>query len=310
MAFETRDYASPGPFGGAGRGFGPGSTGPSGWTITTWLIVINAAVFLLAGIFGGSARADGADPLRWGYFSVNKAIWGLEVWRFLTYQFLHADFFHILFNMIGLYFFGPLLERELGRRAFLAFYLLCGVSGAVIATVLGTLFGPTIMHPDAPLVGASGALFGILAAAAVRFPHLRVQLLIPPIPMSMRTMALVFLGIAALSVLVGSRNAGGEAAHLGGALLGFVLMKRPGLLAPFGGPALGAAGYGAAKRSGGGIEGIKGRLADFKRNRARKAAAEHAAEVDRILAKVSDSGIQSLTEGEKKTLAEDTKRKR
>lgn len=308
MAFENRDYAAPGRFGGAGRGFGGGTTGPSGWTVTTWLIVINCAVFLLGGVLGGSARADAADPNRWGFFSVNKAIWGLEVWRFFTYQFLHANFFHLLFNMIGLYFFGPLLERELGRRPFLAFYLLCGVSGALVASALGTLPGLGIMHPDAGLVGASGSLFGILAACAVRFPDLRVQLLFPPIPMTMRTMALVFLGIAALSVTVGSRNAGGEAAHLGGALLGFLLVRFPAPLALFGGPSV-SGGYGEAKRAGGGIEGVKKRLNDFQRERNRKATAAHADEVDRILAKVSEKGIQSLSAAEKKTLAQDTKQR-
>ena len=312
MAFETRDYANPDRFGGAGRGFGGGgygSGGPSGWTITTWLIVVNCVVFVLASVFGGSARANAASPSSWGFFSTERAIYDLEVWRFFTYQFLHAGLFHLLFNMVGLYFFGPLLERSLGRKPFLAFYLLCGASGALVASVLGLTFGETIMHPAAPLVGASGAVYGIFAAVGYLFPEQRVNLLFPPVELKMRTLCFGLLAISALSVTVGSTNAGGEAAHLGGALLGFLLVKFPAPLGVLGGPTI-AGGYGGQKRAAGGVEGMKQRLADFKRERARKAAAEHAQEVDRILAKVSEQGIQSLTDREKKTLAEDTKRKR
>ncbi|NJL31790.1 MAG: rhomboid family intramembrane serine protease, partial [Phycisphaerales bacterium] len=80
------------------------------------------------------------------------------------------------------------------------------------------------------LIGASGSIYGILLAAALVAPDMKVMLLFPPIPMKLRTMASVFLGIATLQVLVGSANAGGEAAHLGGALLGFLLIKQPWLL--------------------------------------------------------------------------------
>ncbi len=138
--------------------------------------------------------------------------------------------------MIVLYFFGPLMEQWWGSRRFLAFYLLCGTSAAVIysALVVGmpnVIFNVQALQAaglsplDMPLVGASGSIFGILVGAAMVFPHQRIMLLIPPIPMSMRTLALILLGLAVLSLVVGAGNAGGEAAHLGGAALGFVLVS-------------------------------------------------------------------------------------
>jgi len=142
------------------------------------------------------------------------------------------------------------------------------------------------------LVGASGALYGVLIGAATLFPNQRVQLLIPPIPMSLRTMAIVFLAISFLSVVAGS-NDGGNAAHLAGAALGFYLVKRPGLLnwADRLSPEAIQEGYN------------KGRYE--KKLKQEQASRE---EVDRILAKVSEKGIQSLSKREKKILQQDTDR--
>ena len=299
MAYENRDYFRQeeqrfsGPrMGGFGRGL-------SGHSVVTWLLIANVAVFVWQSIFGTAMRGGFLAPYPWGHFSVEKAIHGGQVWRFFTYQFLHADFFHILFNMIGLYFFGPLMERWWGSRRFLVFYLLCGVGGALVATLLGLVPGLLVFPPGSPLVGASGAVFGILAGCAVCFPHERVHLIFPPIELSMRTVALVFLGIAALSVIAGSANAGGDAAHLGGALLGFVLVKAPRSL-----------GWAEGSSSGGGSGPSLGqRVREAKQRRRRQNEQDREAEVDRILAKVREQGLQSLTRREKKTLAEETKAK-
>ncbi len=288
MAWEERSYYREGRGGGFGASF-------SGKSVVTWLMIINVVVFLWDGIFGAAARGGFLAFAPIGYFSVDKAIYGGQVWRFFTYQFIHAGFLHILFNMIGLYFFGPLLENWFGSKRFLAFYLVCGVGGAIVATLLGLIPGADIFPVGAALVGASGAIFGILAACAMLFPHQRVMLLFPPIPMSMRTMALVFLAIAALSVIAGSPNAGGQAAHLGGALLGFLLAKYPGPL-------------GLADRVS--PAAVRDRVQEGQAERKRQRARDTDAEVDRILAKVQAQGLQSLTRGEKKTLNRETENKR
>jgi len=292
MGWEERDYYRERP--GFGSRLGKGS-------VVTWLLIINCVVFVLDAILSGGMRVPAWLSPHWaGNFNVAQGVFGFELWRWLTYQFLHAGFFHILFNMIGLYFFGPLLEQWWGSKRFLAFYLLCGVSGALLMSLF-VLIAPGVIVPagvDAQsikLVGASGSIFGILAGAATLFPKQRVMLLFPPIPMSMRTMALIFLGIAALSLLAGTRNAGGQAAHLGGALLGFLLVRQPRWL------------DWADRFSPGAIQRNvnQGR---FERQRKREAARE--AELDRVLAKVKDKGLQSLSRREKRVLQQATNARR
>ncbi len=292
MAWEDRDYYREGPRFGSRLGKG---------SVVTWLLIINGAVFVLDAILSSGMRIPAWLSPSWiGNFNAEQAIFGFQLWRWFTYQFLHADFFHILFNMIGLYFFGPLLEQWWGSRRFVAFYLLCGVSGALLMTFF-VFVAPGVIVPEGidargiRLVGASGAIFGILAGAATLFPKQRVMLIFPPIPMSMRTMALIFLGIAALSLLAGSPNAGGEAAHLGGALFGFILVKSPRLL------------DWADRFS---PSSIQHNVNQGRFERKRKQAAAREAELDRVLAKVKDKGLHSLTRGEKKTLQRATDERR
>jgi membrane associated rhomboid family serine protease len=215
------------------------------WSVTTWLIVVNAVVFFLDGIlrrahapamqpdgFGGYEAVSAYDlvgPLQqWGYFSTLQAVNHLQVWRFFTFQFLHASPGHLIGNMIGMYFFGPIVEAYLGRRRYLGFYLLCGCSGAVVYTLLYFL-GP-LDEPNgdiATLVGASAGIYGVLVAAAMLVPDVTIVLLFPPIPVQLKYLALIMVGVAAYSAFSSSHNAGGEAAHLGGAALGYLLIRYP-----------------------------------------------------------------------------------
>jgi membrane associated rhomboid family serine protease len=264
MGIQDRHYYREGPGPSSSGGLGVGSM--SMWSITTWLIVINVAVFVLDGLLfrsglvyvfaavmteggirdavlpladyraleaAGRARALSPFPMgpleAWGYFSFTTAVGGLQVWRWITFQFLHASLGHIFGNMLGLYFFGSMIEQYLGRRKYLAFYLLCGIAGPIVylffamTGILGTSLAT-------PMVGASAGVFGVLMAAATVAPNTTVMLLFPPIPMKLRTLALVLLGIAAFTVFTQGHNAGGEAAHLGGAALGFLLIRNPRLL--------------------------------------------------------------------------------
>jgi membrane associated rhomboid family serine protease len=191
------------------------------WSITTWLIGINAAVFVLDQMFGGLLS-------QWGYFSIDTAVFGLQIWRFVTLQFLHANIPHIFYNMLALYFFGPIVEQMLGARRYLAFYLICGIaSGASFVAlcflhVLGDNFAT-------PLVGASGSIFGVLIAASIIAPDVivRIDFLFP---VKLKYLAIGMVGIAVFTVLTEGHNAGGEAAHIGGALMGWLLIKNPRLL--------------------------------------------------------------------------------
>jgi membrane associated rhomboid family serine protease len=223
MGFADRDYYRDSPRRGGMPNF-------RAWSITNWLIGINVAVFVIDMLLQGSLS-------EWGYFSLNTAVFGWQVWRFITFQFLHANGQHILFNMIGLYFFGPFMESYLGTRRYLAFYLLCGIGGA-LGYILLNYLGFLHDGPGTPLIGASAGIFGILVGVALIAPDIPVMLMLIPIPMRMRTMALIYIGISVYTILTGGANAGGEAAHLGGAVVGLLLIQNTGLLnfADRGGP--------------------------------------------------------------------------
>jgi len=159
------------------------------WSFNTWIIAINIAIFLIDGLllrFGvgylESWPGLGAVPVGviefWGRFTASDAILHGQVWRFISFQFLHAGLGHIFMNMLGLFFFGPLIERYLGSRRYLAFYLLCGVAGPV-AYMLLWASGFLVTHPAQPLVGASAGVFGVLIGAAWVAPHILIFGLVP-----------------------------------------------------------------------------------------------------------------------------------
>jgi membrane associated rhomboid family serine protease len=289
MAWHERDYyREAGGFGGGGGGFSNPFSGGS-LSVTMWLLIINCAVFVIDMILAAGVRSGQVPWLTMiGNFNVEQGIFGGQIWRVITYQFLHAGIFHILVNMLVLYFFGPLMEHWWGSRRYLAFYLLCGVSGAILMTLLAPIL--PLISTEARLVGASGSIFGILVGAAVLFPQQRVMLLIPPIPMTLRTLAFVLLGITALQMIAGA-NTGGNAAHLGGAALGFLFVKNPRWLDW-------ADRFGGSPSRPSPRQKVKQKMQEVQQ--AQKKREEE--EVDRILDKVKQQGIQSLTKSEKKTL--------
>jgi membrane associated rhomboid family serine protease len=212
----------------------------------------------------------------------------LDAWRFLSFQFVHAGPGHIFMNLMGLYFFGPPLEERWGAWRFLLFYLACGVAagGAFILLALATRTG------GASLVGASGGVLACVAACAVLMPEMNI-LLIP-----IRWATGILLAVCLLNVgaeLLGKVEAGvSDAAHLGGMMAGGVwaLLRRW----PW--------------RPGRGLGGLRSRLRRGAWRRRQEAQARRQAEVDRILGKVHSEGIASLTERERKTLAQETERLR
>ena len=215
MGIYDRDY-----YRNSNRPSAFGSFAP--WTITTWLICLHVFVFF-------ADRLSGGLLTQFGYFSLMMGVFHFQIWRFITYQVLHANLGHIFFNMLALYFFGPLVESVLGARRYLAFYLLSGVGGAL--GYIALFYSGILKFPGwSPLVGASAGIFGVLIAGAMIAPDSTVMLWFPPIPMRLRTMAGLLLVIAVYTVLSNGENAGGEAGHLGGALIGFLLIKNPRVL--------------------------------------------------------------------------------
>jgi membrane associated rhomboid family serine protease len=247
----------------------------------------------------------------WGVFSIAEGLLGGQVWRFLTFQFLHVSFVHLFFNMYALFLFGPYVERYWRSRPFLGFYLISGLAGALFYALMvfidilpGDLLGTN-------LLGASAGVFAVLIGTAIISPEGRIMLLIPPIPMKMRTFALVMLGLEVILLLTNSSNAGGSAGHLGGALMGFLFFKIPGL-----GNLLHKLEPGVSVvspkrrpgRPGAGKKSFRVRHNYEPKLRPRSKVNEHSSEIDRILDKINEEGLHSLTDEERQILQKAAKR--
>jgi membrane associated rhomboid family serine protease len=238
------------------------------------LLLINVVVFFLQLLTG--------DVLTLWFAVYPVGLGVLQLWRLITYQFLHGSIIHILFNMIVLYFLGSILERHWGSRKFLIFYLCCGMMGGLVYPLLLALgiIKPHDTYGVLPLVGASGAIFGVLAACAILFPNIMVLFYFFPLPI--RVVALILILVAFARIMAGE-NPGGEAAHLAGMALGAAYV--------FSGPWRDR--YKLKVRSG-------------AWQRKMTAQRDLQSEVDRILQKVHDSGLNSLTSREKKLLKKAT----
>ena len=179
------------------------------------LIASNVLVFVLMGV--SPALADFADS---GFGLSGRGLAKGMIWQFVTYQFVHAGFFHLLVNMLGLWFAGNILERIFGARRFVIFYLLCGIAGGLLQVALSP--GPAMV------VGASGSVCGLVAAFSTMFPQMPVTALIFfVIPVRMRAMwlGIIVAGVSLFLMLTGWFGDIGNAAHLGGAIAGFGLVK-------------------------------------------------------------------------------------
>ena len=254
--------------------------------VVRWLLILNVGFFIVDVILKQRLSDEFA-------FVIGRAILQARIWEFITFQFLHANVLHLLGNCIGLYFFGPIMERWWGSRKFLAFYLLSGVGGVVFFTLLavGGLL-PGGIHTS--LIGASAGLYGIIVGVAVIAPQMRVRLLFPPVELTMKQVALIVLAIAGGSVLLKiGTNQGGEAGHLGGALLGFLFVRYPGLLS-----------WAGAYDPDVEIVTPKRRLKKSEAKIRPRSSVDlrTSSEVDAILDKISREGFQSITAEERAIL--------
>ena len=292
-------YEPPRPPQGSAYGRPPGAF--DGAPVTKWLFISNIAVFFLNILLTPEGAPDGTpegkSPLtEWGYFSVDQGFYHLQIWRVLTFQFLHANINHLLSNMIGIYFFAPHLERWMNSRIFTFYYLLCGIAGVLFYTFLAlftNLFGE--YGTMNPMVGASAGIFGILAAFYFIAPNARV-LLFFIIPMKMRTLGIIFFAYEVLNIIGRGGNYGGSVGHLGGALLGILIMKNSTAKKLLN--SLAAIGTGTSTKSH-----SKGKFKNAQILRERnRSPIEITEEVNRILDKISEEGIQSLTPKERETL--------
>ncbi len=200
--------------------------------VTKALLVANGVVFVLQLLVG--------NPAFYGFM-----LWPLVdagpfsqipqfmPWQLVTYSFLHGSFPHVGFNMLALLMFGAPLEYTWGNRRFLTYYFAC-VAGAGLCQLVVASWAAHQGGLPYPTVGASGGVFGLLLAYGMLFPHHRVMLLFPPIPMKARTLVIVYGAIELLLGFTGWQPGVAHFAHLGGMLFGWLLIRHWRGQPPFG----------------------------------------------------------------------------
>jgi len=259
-------------------------------SLTVVLLAVNAVVFLVECFTLGNPPqfldnrfALSVEGLRHGF-----------IWQLLTYQFMHANVWHILVNSWALYLFGREVEESLGGKQFLVLFLTAGVVGgifqALAASVWPQFFG-------GPVVGASAGCFGLVAAYATLFPNRELTLLFPPVTFQAKVMLILSAVLAVMGIVFPMNNVA-NAAHLGGMLVGFFFVRwfvqgrwRWQLAGGTREPGRSSTGTSAFWHRGADVPDEELSTDEFVKS-----------EVDPILDKISRHGIQSLTARERKIL--------
>ena len=193
--------------------------------VTKALLIANVGVFLLQKLLGSALFAPlMLWPMGMEAYARVAGVSGFLPWQLLSYGFLHADLAHLLFNMLALVMFGAQLEYVWGQKRFLTYFLVC-VAGAGLCQLGVASWSVLEGGLPYPTVGASGGVFGLLLATGMLFPHQRVMLLIPPIPMKARTLVIVFGVITLFMGITGTQAGVAHFAHLGGMLFGWLLIR-------------------------------------------------------------------------------------
>ena len=289
---------------------GPSMQQPwSGWTI---LLTINVVVFLLQVMVDPSSLATHMPRFeksivgQWLALDSGQISWLLPMQLF-TYQFLHGGVWHLLMNGLGLFFIGRALEPSIGRQEIIGLYLVSGVVGALFQLGFAAVFPAQFAGP---MVGASAGVFGFMGVLARLFPHREVYLLPFPIRLKLNWVFWGSFAIAMVSILAAIRTEAGDsvahAAHLGGLLYGAFyvakLVRNGGLMRFL--PGMPRVRFVSD-------DSPKGSAATHRRNWRKPRVVDAAEvaegdfmsrEVNPILDKISEQGIHSLTERERKIL--------
>jgi membrane associated rhomboid family serine protease len=183
------------------------------------IIAINVIIFVLQAVTG-NIQAGGQSINRYiiQYLAFDPSLWTsvTQPWRFVTYMFLHGSGFHLLFNMLWLWWMGRSVEESIGPRSFSVLYFGAGIGGAFFHIAFSFLYGINFV------IGASGAVFGVMVAFAYLYPRVPIMLIFLP-PIEAR---FVVAGLIVLDVLfIGSADGVARIVHLGGAGIGYLLIR-------------------------------------------------------------------------------------
>lgn len=287
--------------------------------ITKNLLIINVLMFL-ATIVLGRVGVDLGQLLGLHFFLASD----FHFYQLFTYMFMHGGFTHLFFNMFALFMFGCMVERLLGERRFIVYYLVCGLGAGVIQEIsqflsfyitmdglslwqcveMGHYYGP--MLNAWTTVGASGSIYGVLLAFGMLLPEERIFIFPLPIPIKGKWFVLIYAAIELFSALSTSSDGVAHFAHLGGMLFGWFLLRHWVKKSGHGGGFslwqwLKSKAESLKRRRNGGFDDYEDitQESDWDYNRRQ---AEHRREIDRILDKVRRSGYDSLSDEEKRKL--------
>ncbi|HYC87171.1 MAG TPA: rhomboid family intramembrane serine protease [Chryseosolibacter sp.] len=192
--------------------------------------MINAIVFLFEYIGPRRNFIDCIQPGHPAEYTMDLVRGFLSMWspesscfkpyQLFTYMFVHGDFMHIFFNMLTLVFMAPMLENFWGAKKFLMFYIVCGVGAGIFHVIVTTFF--VTGGFSSVMMGASGAVYGVLMAFGMLFPNMEIMLLIPPIPIKAKYLAFLLAGMTFLMDRSGNVA---HFAHLGGIIFAFILIR-------------------------------------------------------------------------------------
>ena len=283
--------------------------------IVVRLIYINVAAFVASALLSvvlGLFNVNAAEFLRNFYLPADLLQLLRRPWTLITYMFMHAGIWHLLGNMLWLYWFGKLFLYFFSAKHLRGLYVVGGLLGGLLYIVAYNLF-PIFESQlySATLLGASASVLAIAIATAVREPEYRINLMFVG-PVRLKYFALFIVLFDAL--YVGSNNAGGHIAHLGGALAGWWFAKgfiQGRDITHWVNVCIDAIGRLFVKREHKPrkpkmkVHSQNGRAADYEYNARKKAQSD---EVDRILEKLKKSGYSSLSDEEKRRLFEASKR--
>jgi len=210
------------------------------------LLIINLICFIPY-IVLSNASYDNMVVKNMGLFYFNSP--NFKVWQIITYMFFHGGWEHILFNMLALFMFGPILEYAIGATRFFNLYFICGIGAALLQMVVQavevhSIIGSFAVHNSdlnildqaaveklqgiyyGPVIGASGAIFGVVVAFAMLYPDMELMILFIPVPVKAKYLIPVYVIIELISGF-GQFSGDNVAhfAHIGGALLGFIMIK-------------------------------------------------------------------------------------
>lgn len=193
--------------------------------VTRNLLIANIAVYLLQMLFHDTMLIHfalwpwGPDQLMQA--SDGVASIGFRPWQIVSYAFMHGNLPHILFNMLALFMFGGPIERLFGARNFLVYYFVC----LIVAALAQLLVVQYFTHGFYPTLGASGAIFGLLLAFGMMYPHEKVMLMFLPIPMPAWLFVTGYAVVELVMGVTGTQAGVAHFAHLGGMLGGYVLIE-------------------------------------------------------------------------------------